>query len=154
MLYLISETKHGSWRRTREEQGQEERGWQRKSPFPLSCASTSRVERKSLVGRTVISPSVARSFRPGEQRRFEPAAVGGKRWSKAHTHTHTPVLIIAVENTHTPTQPVRQETLLLGTNKHFLCVLGPVHREGPIKIQCPVHCIIITIIQETLLPIC
>lgn len=70
-LSRIAETKHGSWRRrrkrrrTREKQG----GWsvcvyvcarscaggvqgrsQRKSPFPLSCASASCLWRKSLVG--------------------------------------------------------------------------------------------------------
>lgn len=93
MFYLIPETKHGSWRRTREEQ--EERGWQRKSPFPLSCASTSCVGRKSLVGRTVISLLVVRRFHPSEQRRFEPAAIGGELRNKARAHTHTH------KNTHT-----------------------------------------------------
>lgn len=76
-------------------------------------------------------------------------------------HAHIPLLIITVETlppphprTHTHTQPVRQEIVLLGTNKHFLCVLGPIHRERPIKIQCFVHSIITTIIQGTLLLIC
>lgn len=158
MLYSMSETKHGSCKRTREEQGQEERGWQRKSPFPLSCASTSCVGRKSLIGFAMISYLAAIGFHPHKQRYFEPAANGRKMKEPpphlTHTHAHTPVLIITVENIHTPTQPVQQETLLHETNKHFLCVLGPIHRVSPIKIQCPAHCIIITTVQQTLLLIC
>lgn len=68
--------------------------------------------------------------------------------------THTPVLIITVENVHTPTQPVQRETPLHGTNKRFLCVLEPIHRASPIKPHCPVHGIIISTIQHALLLIC
>lgn len=40
-----------------------------------------------------------------------------------------------------------------GTNKHFLCATqGPLVERRPIKIQCPVHCIIIAAALQTLLP--
>lgn len=82
-----------------------------------------------------------------------------ENWEVRCMHAHIPLLIITVETLPPPhprthTQPVRQEIVLLGTNKHFLCVLGPIHRERPIKIQCFVHSIITTIIQGTLLLIC
>lgn len=104
MLYSTSETKHGSCKRTREEQGQEERGWQRKSPFPLSCASTSCVGRKSLIGFAMISYFVAIGFRPHKQRYFEPVAIGGK-WRSPHptwhTHAHTRLSWLSQWKTYT-----------------------------------------------------
>lgn len=150
-FYHISETKHRPWRRTWEEWEPKQQGWQRKSPFPLSCASTSCARRKSLVGYAVISFWLVRGFHPGEWFYFEPAAMKGMRRSEAHAHTSQSWLLLWKTHPHT-TGPTGNST---ARYKQALpvCAGGPF-TETPIKIQCSVYWIIIAIIQETLPLIC